>query len=75
MRTVDFVFIAAMATVKKRKIDSECHVLINSGHMTVSWLITIIKLCASICSETVSVLKEFNLQRHYDTKHKSKFDI
>lgn len=46
LRTVDFVFIAAMATVKKRKIDSECHVLINSEHMTVSWLITIIKLCA-----------------------------
>lgn len=45
MRTVDFVFIAAMATVKKRKIYSKSHVLINSGQ-TVSWLITIIKLCA-----------------------------
>lgn len=33
------------------------------------------KALCLICGETVAVLKEFNLQRHYDTKHKSKFDI
>ena len=27
-----------------------------------------------ICNQTVAVCKEFNLKRHYDTNHKSKFD-
>ena len=27
-----------------------------------------------ICNESVSVLKEYNIKRHYETKHANKFD-
>lgn len=33
------------------------------------------KALCLICGETDAVPKEFNLQRHNDTMHKSKFDI
>lgn len=26
-----------------------------------------------ICKETIAVLKEYNIKRHYETKHKDKF--
>jgi Spin-doc zinc-finger/Domain of unknown function (DUF4371) len=32
------------------------------------------KLCCLVCQESIAVIKEYNIKRHYDTKHKKKFD-
>ena len=31
------------------------------------------KLICLICKETIAVFKEYNVRRHYDTKHKEKY--
>ena len=58
-----------MAT-KKRKVDSECLVFnkkwgekyffVEADNHTANCL---------ICGESIAVLKEHNLRRHYETKH------
>lgn len=57
-----------MAT-KKRKVDSECRVF--KDEWTWKYFFTPIKdkpVCL-ICNEAVAVFKEFNLSRHFMTKH------
>ncbi|CAM5076914.1 unnamed protein product [Eretmochelys imbricata] len=54
---------------QKRKVDSECcmfkeqwsvhYLVIKSGS----------KALCLICNETIAVLKEYNIRRHYETKH------
>ena len=60
--------------VKKRKVDSECRVFnekwaekyffVKADNNTANCL---------IWSEKIAVLKEYNLQHHYETKHQSKY--
>ena len=62
-----------MAT-KKRKVDTECRVLnekwgekyffVEADNHPANYL---------ICKESIAVLKEYNLRRHYETKHQSKY--
>ncbi|KAL3875981.1 hypothetical protein ACJMK2_033874 [Sinanodonta woodiana] len=61
-----------MAEKRKRKIDDECRqfqeewslkYFIKSGEKA---------LCV-ICNETVAVIKEYNLRRHYQSKHQDKY--
>ena len=62
-----------MAT-KKRKVDTECRVFnekwrekyffVEADNHTANCL---------ICSESIAVLKEYNLRRHYETNHQSKY--
>ena len=58
---------------KKRKVDSERRVLnekweekyfiVKADNNTGNCL---------VCSERIAVLKDYNLRRHYETKHQSK---
>ena len=64
-----------ITTVKKRKIDGE------SRNFTGSWTNDFfvkehneVLLCL-ICQEKIAVFKEYNIKRHYSTKHTSKFDM
>lgn len=58
---------------KKRKIDSEHRVFKDQwedDYFCIEWQN---KGMCIICKETIAVLKEYNIKRHYETKHKDKF--
>lgn len=57
--------------VKKRKVDSECRVF--KEEWTWKYFFTLFKekpVCL-LCNTTVAVLKEYNIQRHFKTKHEN----
>ncbi|KAL3859345.1 hypothetical protein ACJMK2_009570 [Sinanodonta woodiana] len=59
---------------RKRKIDSECRIF--NEQWTYDYFFTQYKeraVCL-ICQNIVSVFKEYNLRRHYETQHKDKYD-
>ena len=58
-----------MNFAKKRKVDSECRA-INKDWMP-KYFFTEVgqKAVCLLCSESVAVLKEYNVSRHYATKH------
>uniref|UniRef100_A0A669BDA4 SPIN-DOC-like zinc-finger domain-containing protein n=1 Tax=Oreochromis niloticus TaxID=8128 RepID=A0A669BDA4_ORENI len=61
------------ARAKKRKIDNECRVFKRTW--TAKYLFTEIKgkaVCL-VCGTQVAVLKDYNLNRHYTTKHEDKY--
>ena len=55
--------------MKKRKIDDECGVF--KEDWTLNYFFTVVsgKAVCLICKDTVSVFKEYNLKRHFNTKH------
>lgn len=58
---------------KKRKIDTECRVFNKTW--TAKYLFTEVKgkaVCL-VCGVQVAVLKDYNLNRHYVTKHEEKY--
>ena len=60
-----------MSSTKKRKVDFECRAF--KDEWTQKYFFTLYKdkpLCL-ICNETIAVIKEFNIQRHFKTKHNS----
>ncbi|XP_035985865.1 general transcription factor II-I repeat domain-containing protein 2-like [Fundulus heteroclitus] len=62
-----------MSTHKKRKVDSEGRVFNKAW--TEKYLFTEVKgkaLCL-VCGAQVAVLKDYNLNRHYATKHEEKY--
>ena len=58
---------------KKRKIDHECRVFKSSW--TFDFFVVEHNECllCLICQEKISVFKEYNIKRHYSTKHAVKF--
>ena len=61
------------AHAKKGKIDAEC--CIFNKTWTVKYLFTEVKgkaVCL-VCGKQVAVFKEYNLNRHYVTKHEEKY--
>lgn len=58
-----------MSGPKKRKVDSECRVF--NKEWTTKYFFTEVrsKAVCLICQETVAVLKEYNISRHFSTKH------
>lgn len=59
---------------KRRKVDAECRMFKNSwteAFFVIEQNETILCL---ICHEKISVCKEYNIKRHYSTKHASKYD-
>ena len=62
-----------MSLSKKRKVNTECRVL--QEKLSSSYLFTEFdgKPVCLICSQQVSVLKEYNLRRHYETLHAKKY--
>lgn len=58
---------------KKRKIDAECRVFNKTW--TTKYLFTEVRgraVCL-VCRERVAVFKDYNLNRHYETKHAEKY--
>ena len=58
-----------MSGLKKRKVDSECRVF--NKEWTTNYFFTEVRSTAVclICQETVAVFKEYNISRHFTTKH------
>lgn len=59
---------------KKRRITEELRSF--QDRWTINYFFVEIKtkpICL-ICNDAVSVLKEYNIKRHYETKHANKFD-
>ena len=63
-----------METNKKRKVDTESRIF--QEKWTIDYFFTQIneKPVRLLCSESVSVMKEYNVRRHYVTKHFAKYD-
>ncbi|KAL4127519.1 hypothetical protein QTP88_011686 [Uroleucon formosanum] len=57
----------------KRKIDSECRVFNEKWSLDYFVIYSGDKIICLICKESISVLKEYNIRRHYETKHKTTF--
>ena len=62
-----------MSGQKKRKVDSEARIF--QEKWTIDYFFTCVndKPVCLLCSESISVMKEYNVKRHYTTKH-SLFD-
>ncbi|XP_075933644.1 general transcription factor II-I repeat domain-containing protein 2-like [Anarhichas minor] len=58
----------------KRKIDSECRVFNLQWSNDYFFVQCKEKAVCLICQEAVAVFKEFNLRRHYESRHKDKYD-
>ncbi|CAL9701232.1 unnamed protein product [Knipowitschia caucasica] len=58
-----------MSGPKKRKVDVECRVFNNEW--TTKYFFTEVRSTAVclICQEAVAVFKEYNISRHFTTKH------
>ena len=58
----------------KRKIDSECRVFNPQWTHDYFFVQCKEKAVCLICQDTVAVFKEYNLRRHYESRHKDKYD-
>lgn len=58
---------------KRRKVDNECRLFNQEWGVTYFFVQSGDKALCLICNETVAVLKEYNIRRHYETKHKSTY--
>jgi hypothetical protein len=57
---------------KKRKVDFECHAF--KAEWSANYFIEFNdKALCLLCSDTVAVLKEYNIRRHYHTKHSTQY--
>uniref|UniRef100_A0A8D8SLA8 General transcription factor II-I repeat domain-containing protein 2 n=1 Tax=Cacopsylla melanoneura TaxID=428564 RepID=A0A8D8SLA8_9HEMI len=65
----------ASSVPKKRKVTEEARVFQNKWTEDYFFIETQQKAICLICQESVAVMKAYNLKRHYDSKHSSKFDI
>lgn len=63
-----------MSLSKKRKVDAECRVF--QEKWTASYLFTEVngKPVCLVCMQHVSVFKQYNIRRYYDTQHGEKYD-
>ena len=55
---------------KKRKVDSECRKFQTRWENEYFFAEVKGKCVCLICNETVAVIKKYNVQRHFETKHK-----
>ncbi|XP_063820200.1 general transcription factor II-I repeat domain-containing protein 2-like [Pseudophryne corroboree] len=64
-----------MASTSKKHKTSECSRLFNQRWTNLYFFVEIDdKPVCLVCRESLSVLKEYNIKRHYETKHASKFN-
>ena len=62
-----------MSLSKKRKVDKECRVFQDSWSVSYFFTEMIgIPVCL-VCSQQVSVVKEYNIRRHYETHHAERY--
>lgn len=60
-----------MTTPKKRKIASECRKFQTRWENEYFFMEVKGKCVCLICNESVAVMKEYNVRRHYETKHQT----
>lgn len=60
---------------KRRKIEAECHVFKDQWTHDYFFIQFKNKAICLICKESISVFKEFNIRRHFETKHKFHYGI
>ena len=72
--TTLLISLAKMSLSKRRKVDKECRIF--KEKWTTSYLFTEMhgKPLCLVCLQQVSVLKEYNIRRHYETHHSEKYD-
>ncbi|KAL7640058.1 UNVERIFIED_CONTAM: hypothetical protein RMT77_009472 [Armadillidium vulgare] len=58
---------------KKRKIDSECKKFKEQWRYQYFVIESSNKAMRIICNETISVLREYNIKRHYEAKHSQNY--
>lgn len=58
---------------KKRKVGSECRSFNEEWGINYFFVQANDKTLCLICKDTVAVLKEHNMRRHYETKHGSSY--
>ena len=58
---------------KKRKVDFECRVF--KAEWSVNYFVTELddKALCLLYNDTLAVLKEYNIQRHYESKHSKQY--
>ena len=67
-------FLPFIMVSKKRKVDAECRVFNEEWDAKYFFIETKDqKATCLVCNETVAVLKEYNLWRHYETKYLSAY--
>uniref|UniRef100_A0A8C8SQM6 SPIN-DOC-like zinc-finger domain-containing protein n=1 Tax=Pelusios castaneus TaxID=367368 RepID=A0A8C8SQM6_9SAUR len=59
---------------RKRKIDSECRIFKEQWTYDYFFMQCKEKVVCLMCQDLVAVFKEYNLRRHYETRHKDKYD-
>ena len=68
-------FSPVMAEKKKRKIDYECRQFQDEWSLKYFFIKSADKALCVICHEAIAVLEEYNLRRHYQTKHQSNYSL
>ena len=58
---------------KKRKIDADGRLFHERWEGEYMFVLQGEKPVCLVCYEAVSVIKEYNLRRHFDTKHRAKY--
>ncbi|UYV77791.1 EPM2AIP1 [Cordylochernes scorpioides] len=58
---------------KKRKIDSECRKFKDQWNIQYFVIESSNQALCLICNESIAVLKEYNMKRHYETKHSQNY--
>ncbi|XP_060881678.1 general transcription factor II-I repeat domain-containing protein 2B-like [Metopolophium dirhodum] len=64
-----------MSVSKKRKISDESRVFQEKWSNNYFFIQVKEKAICLICQESIAVMKEYNLKRHYGTKHAAKYDM
>jgi len=60
-------------TEKKHKYNDDYRIFNEKWSISYFFIEINRKAVCLVCRETVSVFKEFNIKRHYETKHEAKF--
>ena len=58
---------------RKRKVDADGRLFHERWEGEYMFVLQREKTVCLLCSEVVSVIKEYNLRRHYETKHGAKY--
>ncbi|CAN7948344.1 unnamed protein product [Ixodes pacificus] len=69
----DALLLIAAMDRKKRKVDTECRNFNQEWGVKYLFIQSGEKAACLVCNETVAVLKEYNLRRHYETNHEKQY--
>ena len=61
------------AHAKKRKVDAECRLFNKKWTAKYFFTEVVGKAVCLVCGEQIAVFKDYNLSRHYETKHAEKY--